>query len=78
MVAKTRSQTKHEREENNRKNPVFNLLKLIDTAMVFFEENLDLSAIGKLDLPELSLALAAMPLPEDERKILIDSAQFYA
>ena len=73
MVAKTRSQTKH---ENERKKPVFDLLKFMDSVMAFFGAEFD-SSVLDIDLADLSLALTAMPLPEEERKKLIDHAQFY-
>ena len=37
---------------------------------------LDPSVILRTDTPELSIALAAMPLSAEDREILIDSAEF--
>ena len=77
MVAKTRSQSKHEQWQNSRKNTVPELLKLADTVRAFVERKCDLSVLDRLDMPEMYLAMSALPLSGAGRKLLIDNAEFY-
>ena len=75
MVAKTRSQTKHERAENDRKKRVYDLLKAVDAAMAFLEREFDLSPFERVDLPDLFLAISVMPLLAKDRENLIEYGQ---
>ena len=78
MVAKTRSQTKREQCQNSRKNTVWELVKLADTVRAFVDWECDLSTLDRIDMPEISLAISVLPLSGDDRKLVIDSAEFYA
>ena len=75
MVARTRSQTKHERVENERKKRVFDLLKAMDATMAFLVREFDLSSFEGADPLDLFLAISVMPLSAKDRESLIEYGQ---
>ena len=73
-MAVTRSQTQEARRavmfEKMRKQRVWEYLKRADG------EAYNPALTANIDFPELSLAMAALPLSPENRKLLIDSAFF--
>ena len=78
MVARTRSQTKAQTHQNSRKKTVWELVKLADAVRAFIERECDLSILDRIDMPEISLAMSALLMSEEDRKLVIDNAEFYA
>ena len=72
----TRSRAKSIKKAYDRKKAVWEVIRIADRIKEVLQKEADLPLLSSLDMPEISLALTAVPLCQEGRKHLIESAVF--
>ena len=74
----TRSRTKSIKKTRGRKKAVWEFIKVADRIKEIIQKEADIPLLSRLNIPEISLALTAIPLCQENRRLLIESAVFNA
>ena len=73
----TRSRAKSIKKAYDRKKAVWEVIRVADRMKEVLQKEVDLPLLSRLGMPEISLALTAIPLCQEGRRLLIESAEFH-